>query len=85
MYGLFSHTAVLQNLLLVESLELRLWRVNCKVICGFFTVRRVSSPNPSIVQGSTLLTWFCTYKSVENTPGSGITEYKVPDFCNFDE
>ena len=55
-HGFFSivNTAVLHNPRLVESMEagLQTRTANCKVILRFSTVRRVSTPNPRVVQGS---------------------------------
>lgn len=50
-------TAVLHDLLLVESANMEPWksRVHCKVTLTFSTAQRVCAPNPCIVQGSTVL------------------------------
>ena len=54
---LFSiNTTVLHDLQLVESVDAEpwIWRANYKVIFGFSTAQGVSTPNPYIVQGSTV-------------------------------
>ena len=50
-------TTVLHNPWLVEPSdgELWIWRNDCKVMYKVLTVRRVGTPSPHVVQGSTVL------------------------------
>ena len=56
----YIRAVVLHDLQLLESAgaEPRVQRDNCKVICVFSIAWRVSTPNPCVVQGSTV---FCIY------------------------